>query len=380
MTACQTANQPTIVERTVLVETTRSVETLVTRVATVQVPVEITREVFIPVVQEPADLGSAENPIRLVVAPFAASATAVARTQALAADLARLTGLVFTPIVAETHVAAIAEACAAPAATLTILPAISFVLAHRQCDLQAWHSGIRFGIPWSAGMVLVRGGRELQELADLAGQTWGVDSTDSVVNYLWFKAKLAALKIEPGPVTTYDTDAATVIALFDDQVAFATADFKPPILPYNERLWVYGEDSPEIWRRADSPPTRSGIGFVVVGDYVDRGGYQVRDARAAVLDSRPLIFAATIIPALSDLIPNEALAFGAEMPLAMSRELGRILAEYTASAACSQTVCSADFLAWEGVAPVDDAAYDPLRFIQEQLALSDADFLGYVRP
>lgn len=379
---CQTGGELAVVERTVVVEApvTRLVEAPVTRWATVQVPVEITREVFIPVTAAPQALGSAENPIRLVFAPFAPPATAAARAQTLADDLATRTGLSFASIVSQTHAEAIEQACAAPGATMAFLPAISYVLAHHQCDLQAWHSGLHFGISWSASMIVVRAGRDIRDLPDLAGKSWGVDSLDDVVNYLFFKAQLQALGIEPGVTTIFDTDASTVIALFDDQVEFAAADFKPPILPYDERPWVYGEDSPEIWRRADAAPYRSGIGFVVVKDYVERGGYQVRDARAAVLDSRPLIFAATTILTLSDPIPNEALAFGAEMPLALARQLGRVMQAYTQVSACSASVCSADFLAWEGVAPVDDMAYDPLRFIQEQLKLSDADMLGFVRP
>lgn len=379
---CQTGGEAVVVERTVVIEApvTRLVEAPVTRWATVQVPVEITREVFIPATVESQALGSAENPIRLVFAPFALPATAAARAQTLADDLATRTGLSFLPVIAETHADAIEQACAAPGATMAFLPAISFVLAHNQCDLQAWHSGVHFGVPWSGSMIVVRGGRDIRDVEDLAGKSWGVDSLTDVVNYLFFKAKFQSLGIEPGATTTFDTDASTVIALFDDQVEFATADFKPPILPYDEHPWVYGADSPEIWRRADSAPYRSGIGFVVVKDYVERGGYQVRDARAAVLDSRPLIFASTTILALSDPIPNEALAFGAEMPLALTRQLGSVMQAYTGSGTCSASVCSADFLAWEGVAPVDDAAYEPLRFIQTQLELSDADMLGYVRP
>ncbi len=381
LAACQPVNpSAAVVERTVPV--TRETEVEVTRevVATVQVAVEVTREVFIPVSEAIPSLGTAERPIQLVLAPMTSPEAVAERGAALVAALEEGTGLRFQLQTPPTHADAITAACAAPADTLAFLPAISFVVAHDLCDLQAWQAGVRFGIPWSASMVVVRGGRSLRTLEDLAGQTWGVASERDVASSLFFQAQLKALGIEPGPMTTFDTDAATMIALFDDQVQFATADFKPPLLPFNERLWVYGEDDPEIWRRVASAPFRSGIGFIVVQDYPERGGYHIRDARAAVFDARPLIFSATVILALSEPIPNDAIAYGAQFPLALARSLGTFLETYTTSAACAQSVCSADTFHWEGVARMDDAAYDPLRFVQQQLELSDDVFLTYLEP
>lgn len=381
LAACQSVNpSAAVVERTVPV--TRETEVEVTRevVATVQVAVEVTREVFIPLEATVAPLGTAERPIRLVLAPMTSPEAVTARGEALAAALAEGTGLHYQLVTPATQAEAIAAACEAPAETVAFLPAISFVVAHEQCDLQAGQAGVRFGIPWSASMAVVRGGRSLRTLNDLAGQTWGVASERDVASALFFQAQFKALGIEPGPITTFDTDAAAMIALYDDQVQFATADFKPPILPFNERLWVYGEDDPEIWRRVAAAPFRSGVGFIVVQDYPERGGYHIRDARAAVFDARPLIFAATVILALSDPLPNDAIAYGTAFPLGLARSLGAFLETYATSPECAQSLCSADYFHWEGVAPMEDAAYDPLRFVQQQLELTDEAFLTYLEP
>lgn len=157
-----------------------------------------------------------------------------------------------------------------------------------------------------------------------------------------------------------------------------TATYLPPILPYNEQQWRFGEDDPELWRQTGEQPRRSGIGFVVVLGYVENGGYRVRDARAIALDSQPEIFAETDILRLSDQMPNDALAFSPEMSLNLSRLIGQTLEDYAVSEECNVGLCSDDFFNWEGIAPVRDDFYDSVRFVIEQLALTEADIFNYL--
>jgi ABC-type phosphate/phosphonate transport system substrate-binding protein len=355
-----------------LVEITRQV------VATVQVPVEVTREVFIEVPVQAAAVGSAENPIRLVFAPIADRNTNSVRATALVEALTAQTGLQFTPVMPDTHADALNMACQAPEKTVAFLPSLSYVAAHDRCDLQIGFAGERFGLPWSASMLLVRSEREARDAADLADATWGVANASDLVSGLYFQALFKAEDVEVGRVTEYDTDSATIFGFLDDEVEFVTADFKPPLLPNAESVWQYGVDDPEIWRRTGLLPYRSGIGFVVVRDYVERGGYQVRDARSAVLDAEPFVFADTRILLLSEPIPNDAVAFGADFPLALSRSMSDALLTFIDSAECVQSLCSTDFFSWEGLALAADADYDPLRFISTTLEWDEADLLTYL--
>jgi hypothetical protein len=47
--------------------------------------------------------------------------------------------------------------------------------------------------------------------------------------------------------------------------------------------------------------------------------------------------------------------------------------DFVASEACETSVCSADFTNWTGLEPADEAAYDPIRAIIDQLELDPAD-------
>jgi phosphonate transport system substrate-binding protein len=121
------------------------------------------------------------------------------------------------------------------------------------------------------------------------------------------------------------------------------------------------------------PPTRSPIGYVLVAGEPEFGGYRLRDARARLFDTTPDIFDVTRILALSEPIPNETVVFGADFPLLLARQTLATMAEFAASEACQNSLCSADFYGWTGLEPADDAAYDPIRLIQDTLELEAAD-------
>ncbi len=380
----------------VTVEVVREIVVEKTIVATVNVPVEVTREVFVPVTVQPLPaaveptatptvvpvLGSAEFPIRLVFSPVYGEQVTEVRGQALADALSAETGLSFLPIVSATSAEALENACAQPEATVAFLTSLEYVLGNRRCSLQNAYAGVRDGIPWVASMIVTRAPATTEDrvdsLEDLAGKSWAVASTDDLTNFLYYQAVFAERGIEVGPVTTYETDASAVIATFDEREAFVTATYIPPLLPFEERQWVYGVDDPEIWRDSGTMPRRSGIGYVVVDNYVERGGYRVRDARAIALDSRPTIFVYTDLVEVGAQLPNDAVAFGNGMPLGLTREIGAAMERHAQNEACVGSLCSADFFNWEGVAAVDDTFYDSVRFVIDQLSLSDEQVFSYL--
>jgi len=335
-------------------------------VAAETVPVEVTVEVTRP------PLGTAERPVQLLFPPTTTAAVIAQRAEPLVAALEAATGVEFAVGIPDNEAAAAALLCAAPADTIAFVSAAAYTVAHDECGavagLVARHDD---GLTWQMGMLVTRPGAA-GALSDLAGQRWAVADTRSLPNYLYFRAQMAEAGIEPGEVISAPEDTSALLALRDQEVDFTTAVFVPPIMPL-ERQWVYGETDPEEWRVLGIAPTRSPIGYVIVAGEPEFGGYRLRDARARLFDTTPDIFDVTRILALSEPIPNETVVFGADFPLSLARQTLATMVEFAASEACQTSLCSADLYGWTGLEPADDAAYDPIRHIQDTLELEAAD-------
>lgn len=345
---------------------TSDVATSAPTAAAPPVPVEVTVEVTRP------SLGTAERPVQLLFPPTTTAAVIAQRAEPLVAALAAATGMEFAVGIPDDEAAAAALLCAAPADTIAFVSAAAYTVAHDECGavagLVARHDD---GLTWQMGMLVTRPGAA-GALSDLDGRRWAVADTRSLPNYLYFRAQMAEAGIEPGEVVTAPEDTSALLALRDQEVDFTTAVFVPPIMPL-ERQWVYGETDPEEWRVLGIAPTRSPIGYVIVAGEPEFGGYRLRDARARLFDTTPDIFDVTRILALSEPIPNETVVFGADFPLSLARQTLATMVEFAASEACQTSLCSADLYGWTGLEPADDAAYDPIRHIQDTLELEAAD-------
>ena len=341
--------------------------------ATAAVTVEPTPQVIIATVEVTRPpLGTSERPVQLLFPPITAGAVVMQRTESLVAALEAATGAEFTVGIPDDEAAAVELLCSAPADTIAFLSAAAYTVAHDQCGAQAGlvarHDD---GLTWQTGMIVTPPG-EAAALADLAGKRWATADTRSLPNYLYFQARMAEAGIELGEVVAKPEDTSALLALRNGEVDFTTAVFVPPIMPL-DRQWVYGETEPEEWRYLGIAPTRSPIGYVIVAGEPEFGGYRLRDARARLFDTTPDIFDLTRILALSEPIPNETIVYGADFPFSLARQTLATMTEFAASEACQTSLCSADFYGWTGLEPADDAAYDPIRFIQDTLDLEAAD-------
>jgi phosphonate transport system substrate-binding protein len=346
------------------VEVTRVVAQEVTRIVPQEVAVEITR----------SPLGSAERPVQLLFAPTVDTAIIAGRGQALAQALAAATGREYAVGVLDSEERVVELMCTAPADTIGFLSAVGYVLAHEQCGVQVASVAVHDdGLTWQAGMVVVRRDSGIDSVEDLAGKRWAVPDRASLSNFLAFQALFAEAGVGIGEIVETPGDSNAVLAVYNGDVDFATATYVPPILPYDERPWHFGQDSPEMWRDLDVAPRRSPIGYVLVNGEPEAGGYRLRDARAAVFDATPDIYSETAILTLSAPIPNESVGLGADFPLGLAREVIAALANFAGSEACQSSLCSADFYGWAGLAPAEDASYDSLRSLIETLRLSDED-------
>lgn len=340
-----------LADTAVPIEVTRIVNQEVTRIVPEEIVVEVTK----------SPLGSEERPVQLLFPPAVNTAVITTRGEPLVQALTESTGQQFAVGIPDDTQTLIDLLCAAPQDTIGFLSALDYVRAGQQCGVQPGLVAIRSdGLAWQAGMIVTRRDSGLNAVEDLAGRSWGVVDTSSVPEFLAIQAQLADAGVEPGEVVEFSTTSSLMLALYNREVDFVTAAYLPPILPYDERPWQFGEDPPEIWRRTGLSPTRSPIGYVIVFGEVEFGGYRLRDDRASIFDTTPGIYDETQILALSPQIPNDTVVFGADFPLGLARQVTAVLLQFAASEACVNSLCSTDFYGWAGLEPVADEVYTPL--------------------
>ncbi|MFZ1400403.1 MAG: PhnD/SsuA/transferrin family substrate-binding protein [Candidatus Promineifilaceae bacterium] len=376
LTAC--ATDATVVEVTRLIPA----ETAVPIQTTVELPVEVTRivtetvTVVETVAAESAAPGSAERPYQLLFAPVADTAVIHNRAQVLANWLARQTGHRFQVGILDDEQRIIDLLCAAPAETIGFLTAVGVALANQQCGAVVVNTAVQANeLSWQAGMIVVRQDSGITDLADLDGKSWAIPSQSSVPNNWYFQALLAAQGIEPGDITIVPGDNTAMLAVLNGDVDFATGTYLPPLLPFLEQEWVFGEDDPEVWRWLGIEPSRSGIGFVIVLGRPENGGYRIRDARSGVFDTAPEIFNETRILTLSAPIPAASVAVGGQMPFGLAQQLGPLLTQFAASEQCGDSLCAPDFYGWMGLETAVPASYEPLHFVIDTLGWTDEALL-----
>ncbi|MCP4359318.1 MAG: PhnD/SsuA/transferrin family substrate-binding protein [Chloroflexi bacterium] len=343
---------------TILIEVTRLVPQEVTRVVSEEVIVE----------QTPSPVGSAARPVQLLFAPTVNTAVLTQRAQSLIQALSDATGARFEIGILDDEQAVIDLLCAAPADTIAFLSGMGYARANEQCGAEVTAVGVNnTGQSWQTGMIIVRQDSGIESLADLAGKTWAVPDETSVPETRYFQALLVAEGVEPGNMTVVPGDNTAMLAVLNGDVDFASGRFIPPVMPYEETEWIYGEDDPELWRATGILPGRSAIGFIIVNGGPDYGGYMVRDARSGIYDTNRTVFQDTKILILTAPIPNQTIAFGANFPVGLARQVMVILDEFGDSETCRESLCASDVYGWSGIDLAVDADYEPYRFVLETL-------------
>lgn len=323
---------------------------------------------------EEATLGSEEQPIQVLFVPSVEADAIVTGGEVLAAALEEATGLHYEVSVPTSYAATIEEMCASPEDTIGFIPAQGYVLANNRCGVTVGGAAVRFGLSWYAAQFVVHVDSGIETLEDLEGKTWGIPDFGSTSGYLYPSATLAELGVEPGEIVETGGHPNAMLAVYNQEVEFATAFFSPPLLP--EGTWTAGEHDPEVWRDAGEEPVRTEEGQTLVAGGPDEGGYRILDARSSVTDTAPDIFEQTRIIGLTDLIPNDTVSFGPDFPQDMAEEIIAALVEFTASDACLESICAEEFYGWTGLEPVGDSFYDPVRTAMELLGISEEDILG----
>ena len=310
------------------------------------------------------DLGTADNPIKLLFVPSTNVDYMVESGDAIEELFADATGLVYEVSVPTSYAATLEEMCASPTNTIGFIPAMGYALANALCGVEPGVASSRFGWNVYWAQYLVARDSEFQTLEDLEGATWGYGETTSTSGYLVPLAQLNDLGVTPGEAVETGGHTASARAVYLGEVDFATTFFSPPLLP--EGTWALG-DSPDI------PDDLLAECAVTEEDRLFCGGMRVLDARAGIREEAPDVIQKVRILAISPEIPNDTMSWSPEFPEELRQPIIDALTAFLATDACQVeeiTICSEDFYGWKGVGPIADENFDGIRILMEEQGIS----------
>jgi basic membrane protein A len=311
-----------------------------------------------------ADIGTAEHPIQVLFVPSVDAGVIVSGGEVMAKALEEATGLKFEVSVPTSYAATVEAMCASPTDTIGFIPALGYVIANQKCGVEVGAAAVRYG--WSVywAQFLVPRDSDYQTLQDLAGKKWAIPDLGSTSGYLYPSVMFKEAGVEPGEIVEAGGHPQAALAVYNGEVDFATTFFSAPL---TDPAWQPG-DNPEPYDPAEVKLNDKGQAFA--------GDVRVLDARVSDLEIAPDIFQKVRIMMLTDPIPNDTISFSPDFPDALRAQIIDALVAFTASDACLESICSDQFYNWTGVAPIDDAAYDPIRLLIKGLGYTEEDIFG----
>ena len=146
--------------------TTAGAETTTTEAATTTAAPETTTTT-----EAASDLGTADNPIRVLFVPSVDAQVITSGGELLAEGLKEATGLEYEVAIPTSYAATAEEMCAAPAGTMAFIPGLLYVLASDLCGVDVSFKAVRFGwdVYWTE--FIVPRDTDVSSIEDLAGLT-----------------------------------------------------------------------------------------------------------------------------------------------------------------------------------------------------------------
>jgi phosphonate transport system substrate-binding protein len=267
-----------------------------------------------------APLGTEQNPVKLALAPTTETPKALAAIEPLTRLLAAETGLRFKLSVPTSREAVI-EAMGTNNVDVGWLPPLAYLVAHERIGVEPLLANVRHGSTTASGEIVVRADSGITNLDGLRRRRFAFVGETSVNGYLMPRALLVSHGIDPDGFF-----AGTAFAGSSDAVLLAVTA-----------------------RRAD-------------------GGVTAGDGASAARLTPPTQDEQLRVIARTDPVPNETLCLRQGIPPAVARQIGDGLLRLAASPAGAQVLH--DLYSADGLAPVSDDAYKPLR---AAVALLDID-------
>jgi phosphonate transport system substrate-binding protein len=315
------------------------------------------------------DLGSEGNPIQVYFVPSVEASVIVSGGEVMSQALETATGLQFEVSVPTSYAATVEAMCASPDNSMGFIPARGYVAANNRCGVEVEAAAVRFG--WSVywAQYIVRRDSAIYTFGDLEGKSWGYGDVGSTSGYVVPAVELQEAGITPGDEVQTGGHPQTVLAVYNGEVDFGTTFYSPPLLGEGHAAWGIG-DLPEPFDLTVDESFVNDEGQLFVGDV------RLLDARVNVVDTAPDVVEQVRILRISQAIPNDTLSFGPEFPAELRQQIVDALIEFSGTEEWGQSIGNTDFYGWSSLAPITDAAYDPVRQQIEFLGLSDEDIFG----
>jgi len=318
--------------------------------------------------EAPVAIGSVDHPIKVLFVPSVDANIITTGGQVMADALNKATGLSFEVTVPTSYAATIEEMCASPSDTMAFIPGLGYAIASQQCGVDVAFKAIRFGYPVYWAEYIVARDSPYKTLADLNGKTWGYGDQGSTSGYMVPTVELAAAGITPGEQVQTGGHNQTVTAVYNGEVDFGTTFYSVPLTPEGKPVFTYQdflggkvtEDMYEV--PADVIPNCApdAEGAKLLCD-----GWRILDARANIRTEAPDVVQKVRILAVSQAIPNDTLSFGPEFPADVRSQIEDALVAFSQTEDWANSIGSADFYGWSGIAPATDAEYDMVRQMVE---------------
>jgi phosphonate transport system substrate-binding protein len=317
------------------------------------------------------DLGTEENPIRVLFVPSVDAQVITTGGEIMAEALNEATGLVFEVAIPTSYAATAEEMCAAPESTMGFIPGLLYVLATDLCGVDVAFKAVRFGADSYWAQFLVARDSDIQSLEDLAGRTWAYPDAGSTSGYMVPFVMFDEAGIEAGETVEAGSHNAAALAVYNGDADFGTTFYS---------AWLNTAEGGEQWdgtdETADIPDDLVESCEVTAEDQLFCGDLRVLDARASVRTEAPDIVQQVRILAVSPPIPNDTLSFGSDFPAELRAQIEEALLAFAAECdtdedcAWNQSIGNQDFYGWTGIADAQDSDYD---FIRQMVALVGYD-------
>jgi phosphonate transport system substrate-binding protein len=333
-----------------------------------EAPTQAPTEPPAPTATAEPTIGSAEHPIKVLFVPSVDANIITTGGDVMAKALNEATGLNFEVVVPTSYAATIEEICASPSDTMAFIPGLGYAIASQLCGVDVSFKAIRFGYPVYWTEYIVQRDSPYKTLADLAGKKWGYGDQGSTSGYMVPFVELAAAGVTPGEQVQTGGHNQTVTAVYNGEVDFGTTFYSVPLTPEGKPVFSYddfvaGKVTPDMYEvPADvidnCAPDAEGAKLLC-------DGWRVLDARANIRTEAPDVMQKVRILAVSQAIPNDTLSFGPEFPADVRKQIEDALVAFSKTDAWGESIGSADFYGWTGIAPATDAEYDLVRQMVE---------------
>ena len=310
-----------------------------------------------------SDLGTAENPVKVLFVPSVDAQVITAGGELMAEALNEATGLTFEVAVPTSYAATAEEMCAAPDSTMGFIPGLLYVLATDLCGVDVSFKAIRFGNSVYWAQVLVPRDSDIESIADLDGLKWAYSDAGSTSSFMYPSVLWQDEGVTPGETVEAGSHNAAALAVYRGEADFGTTFYSPPLLPEGMGFWEEGMEP-------DIPDEEVPNCAVTEDDKLYCGDYRVLDARSSVRTEAPDIVQQVRILDISPSIPNDTLSFGSEFPQELRTQIEEALIAFAETPEWEASIGNEDFYNWTGLERANDSEYDIIRTMVETVGYS----------